>query len=141
MPTPPAARLIDLGPNVPMPTDEAAPLTQTLRKLAADDRLCGELLLYQLEGGRRLHRAVLRPGDTIFAEALSYPGIVALARQLRLNLVGIGIDDEGFGPAVLELACGLLAPHALSCVPTLWRCTEALIDGRHGTTTSLGKPT
>lgn len=86
-------------------------------------------------------RAVLRPCNTIFAEALSYPGIVALARQLRLNLVGIEIDDAGFVPAALERACGLLAPHALFCVPTLWRCTEALIDGRHGTTTSLGKPT
>ncbi|HEY4801377.1 MAG TPA: GntR family transcriptional regulator, partial [Paraburkholderia sp.] len=40
-----AARLIDLGQNVPMPTDEAFLLTQTLRELAADERLAGELLL------------------------------------------------------------------------------------------------
>jgi len=159
---PPPARLIDLGQNVPMPTDEAALLTQTLRELAADERLCGELLLYQPEGGRRLHReagarwlarmgcavpaervlvtqgaqhglacelrAVLRPGDTIFAEALSYPGIVALARQLRLNLVGIEIDDEGIVPAALERACGLLAPRALFCVPTLHNPTTATLS-------------
>jgi DNA-binding transcriptional MocR family regulator len=161
-PTAPAARLIDLGQNVPMPTDEAFLLTQTLRELAGDERLAGELLLYQPEGGRRSHReagarwlarmgctvpaervlvtqgaqhglacvlrAVLRPGDTIFAEALSYPGIVALARQLRLNLVGIEIDDEGIVPAALERACGLLAPRALFCVPTLHNPTTATLS-------------
>ncbi|MEM5425443.1 PLP-dependent aminotransferase family protein [Paraburkholderia ferrariae] len=155
-------RLIDLGQNVPMPTDEAFLLTQTLRELAADERLAGELLLYQPEGGRRSHReagarwlarmgctvaaervlvtqgaqhglacvlrAVLRPGDTIFAEALSYPGIVALARQLRLNLVGIEIDEEGIVPAALERACGLLAPRALFCVPTLHNPTTATLS-------------
>ncbi|SDB92151.1 MocR-like ectoine utilization transcription factor EhuR [Paraburkholderia lycopersici] len=158
----PAASLIDLGQNVPMPTDEAFLLTQTLRELAADERLAGELLLYQPEGGRRSHReagarwlarmgctvaaervlvtqgaqhglacvlrAVLRPGDTIFAEALSYPGIVALARQLRLNLVGIEIDDEGIVPAALERACSLLAPRALFCVPTLHNPTTATLS-------------
>ncbi len=155
-------RPVDLGQNVPMPTDEALLLTQTLRELAADERLAGELLLYQPEGGRRSHReagarwlarmgctvpaervlvtqgaqhglacvlrAVLRPGDTIFAEALSYPGIVALARQLRLNLVGIEIDEEGIVPAALERACGLLAPRALFCVPTLHNPTTATLS-------------
>ncbi|WP_322042297.1 PLP-dependent aminotransferase family protein [Paraburkholderia sp. J67] len=157
-----AARAVDLGQNVPMPTDEALLLTQTLRELAADERLAGELLLYQPEGGRRSHReagarwlarmgctvpaervlvtqgaqhglacvlrAVLRPGDTIFAEALSYPGIVALARQLRLNLVGIEIDEEGIVPAALERACALLAPRALFCVPTLHNPTTATLS-------------
>ncbi|MBN3856564.1 MULTISPECIES: PLP-dependent aminotransferase family protein [unclassified Paraburkholderia] len=161
-PAPAPGRPVDLGQNVPMPTDEALLLTQTLRELAADERLAGELLLYQPEGGRRSHReagarwlarmgctvpaervlvtqgaqhglacvlrAVLRPGDTIFAEALSYPGIVALARQLRLNLVGIEIDEEGIVPAALERACALLAPRALFCVPTLHNPTTATLS-------------
>ncbi|HKU00548.1 MAG TPA: PLP-dependent aminotransferase family protein [Paraburkholderia sp.] len=156
------ARTFDLGQNVPIPTDEAQLLTQTLRELAADEPLAGELLLYQPEGGRRSHReagarwlarmgcavpaervlvtqgaqhglacvlrAVLRPGDTIFAEALSYPGIVALARQLRLNLVGVEIDEEGIVPAALERACALLAPRALFCVPTLHNPTTATLS-------------
>lgn len=157
-----AARPIDLGQNVPIPTDEARVLLATLSELAADERLGGELLLYQPEGGRRSHReagarwlarmgspgpaervlvtqgaqhglacvlrAVLRPGDTIFAEALSYPGIVALARQLRLNLVGIEIDEEGIVPDALERACQLLAPRALFCVPTLHNPTTATLS-------------
>ncbi|RDV00947.1 PLP-dependent aminotransferase family protein [Trinickia dinghuensis] len=156
-----AGRPIDLGQNVPMATEEARLLGVTLRELAADERLSGDLLLYQPEGGRRAHReagarwlermncpgpaervlvtqgaqhglacvlrAVLRPGDTIFAEALSYPGIVALARQLRLNLVGIEIDDDGIVPASLERACELLAPRALFCVPTLHNPTTATL--------------
>jgi DNA-binding transcriptional MocR family regulator len=160
--SPTTARTFDLGQNVPMPTDEALLFTQTLRELAADERLAGDLLLYQPEGGRRSHReagarwlarmgcavpaervlvtqgaqhglacvlrAVLRPGDTIFAEALSYPGIVALARQLRLNLVGIEMDEEGIVPAALERACGLLAPRALFCVPTLHNPTTATLS-------------
>lgn len=158
-----APRPIDLGQNVPIPTDEARLLGATLRELAADEPLSAELLLYQPEGGRRSHReagarwlarmgspgpaervvvtqgaqhglacvlrAVLRPGDTIFAEALSYPGIVALARQLRLNLVGIEIDDEGIVPAALERGCVLLAPRALFCVPTLHNPTTATLPG------------
>jgi DNA-binding transcriptional MocR family regulator len=156
-----AGRPIDLGRNVPVPTDEARSLGATLRELAADERLSGDLLLYQPEGGRRAHReagarwlarmncagpaervlvtqgaqhglacvlrAVLRPGDTIFAEALSYPGIVALARQLRLNLVGIDIDEDGIVPTSLERACELLAPRALFCVPTLHNPTTATL--------------
>ncbi len=156
------ARSIDLGQNVPMPTAEAHLFGATLRAVAADERLGGELLLYQPEGGKRAHReagarwltqmgcpgpaervlvtqgaqhgiacvlrAVLRPGDTIFAEALSYPGIVALARQLRLNLVGVEIDDEGIVPASLERACEMLAPRALFCVPTLHNPTTATLS-------------
>ncbi|MGH8779733.1 PLP-dependent aminotransferase family protein [Paraburkholderia sp.] len=158
-------RPIDLGQNIPVSTQEARALGATLRDIAADERLAGELLLYQPEAGRRSHReagarwfaqmgsagpaervlvtqgaqhalacvlrAVLRPGDTIFAEALSYPGILALARQLRLNLVGIEIDDEGLVPVALERACGLLAPRALFCVPTLHNPTTAtMTDAR-----------
>jgi DNA-binding transcriptional MocR family regulator len=73
-------------------------------------------------------RAVLRPGDTVFAEALSYPGIIALARQLRLNLVGIEIDNEGLIPAALDRASELLNPRALFCVPTLHNPTTATMS-------------
>ncbi|GAB2884483.1 transcriptional regulator MdrR2 [Paraburkholderia jirisanensis] len=157
-----ASRLIDLGQNVPVPTQAARVLTATLRELALDERLAGELLLYQPEAGRRSHReagahwlatmgcaasaervlvtqgaqhalacvlrAVLRPGDTIVAEALSYPGILALARQLRLNLVGIEIDEEGLVPEALERACTVLAPRAVFCVPTLHNPTTVTMS-------------
>jgi DNA-binding transcriptional MocR family regulator len=159
---PASLRLIDLGQNIPVPTQEARVLGATLRELALDERLAAELLLYQPEAGRRSHReagaqwlatmgcaasaervlvtqgaqhalacvlrAVLRPGDTIVAESLSYPGILALARQLRLNLVGVEIDHEGLVPAALERACAVLAPRAVFCVPTLHNPTTVTMS-------------
>ncbi len=48
---------------------------------------------------------------------------------MRLNLVGIEIDDEGIVPDALERACCLLAPRALFCVPTLHNPTSATLSG------------
>jgi DNA-binding transcriptional MocR family regulator len=73
-------------------------------------------------------RAVARPGDTVLAEAVSYPGIIALARQLRLHLVGVELDHEGLVPAALELACKSLHPRALFCLPTIHNPTTATMS-------------
>ena len=73
-------------------------------------------------------RAVARPGDTVLAEVVSYPGIIALARQLRLHLVGVEIDHEGLVPAALELACKSLHPRAIFCVPTIHNPTTATMS-------------
>jgi DNA-binding transcriptional MocR family regulator len=73
-------------------------------------------------------RAVARPGDTVLAEVVSYPGIIALARQLRLHLVGVEIDAEGLVPAALELACKSLHPRAIFCVPTIHNPTTATMS-------------
>jgi DNA-binding transcriptional MocR family regulator len=73
-------------------------------------------------------RAVTRPGDTVLAEVVSYPGIIALARQLRLHLVGVEIDQEGLVPAALELACKSLHPRAIFCVPTIHNPTTATMS-------------
>jgi DNA-binding transcriptional MocR family regulator len=73
-------------------------------------------------------RAVARAGDTVLAEIVSYPGIIALARQLRLHLVGVEIDQEGVVPAALELACKSLHPRAIFCVPTIHNPTTATMS-------------
>jgi DNA-binding transcriptional MocR family regulator len=75
-------------------------------------------------------RAVTRPGDTVLAEVVSYPGIIALARQLRLHLVGVEIDQEGLVPGALELACKSLHPRAIFCVPTIHNPTTATMSER-----------
>ncbi|TKC82986.1 PLP-dependent aminotransferase family protein [Trinickia terrae] len=74
-------------------------------------------------------RAVTRPGDTVLAEIVSYPGIIGLARQLRLHLVGIEVDHEGIVPAALDLACKSLHPRAVFCVPTIHNPTTATMSG------------
>jgi DNA-binding transcriptional MocR family regulator len=153
---PPAPALIDLGQNVPQSTGEATALCVTLREIANDERLAAELLQYAPEAGSMRHRlagagspasasrvlvtqgaqhalasvlrAVARPGDTVLAEVVSYPGIIALARQLRLHLVGVEIDAEGLVPAALELACKSLHPRAIFCVPTIHNPTTATMS-------------
>ena len=46
----------------------------------------------------------LRPGGTIFCEALTYPGVITLARFAGYRLAGVAMDDEGMIPAALEEA-------------------------------------
>lgn len=64
-------------------------------------------------------RAVTRPGDTVLTESLSYPGLIALAQSMRLQLVGVEMDDEGLRPDALERAAKTLRSRLLFCSPTL----------------------
>eukprot|EP01041_Mallomonas_annulata_P021914 gene21914-42095_t len=43
-------------------------------------------------------RTFARPGDTLLVESLSYPGLLALARSLRLQVIGLEMDEEGLLP-------------------------------------------
>lgn len=60
-----------------------------------------------------------RPGDTVVCEAWTNPTILALARTLRLSLVGLPMDDDGLDPEAFESACQRHAPRVLYCMPTL----------------------
>jgi len=67
-----------------------------------------------------------RPGDVICTEAVTYPGIKALAAQLGVRLHGLPADDEGIDPQAFAAACGAHAPKALYCNPTLLNPTTAI---------------
>lgn len=58
-------------------------------------------------------------GDTILAERLTYPGLIAAAAQLGLNVVGIETDAEGPLPQALEAACRLHAPRLVYLLPAM----------------------
>ncbi|MDQ7778025.1 MAG: PLP-dependent aminotransferase family protein [Paracoccus aminovorans] len=84
-----------------------------------------------------------RAGDTVLCERVTYPGLRALAARLGLRLVGIGLDDAGVIPELLEVAIRDHAPKALYLNPVLhnpttltmpdWRRRElAAILTRHG---------
>jgi len=60
-----------------------------------------------------------RPGDTIACEAITYPGIRRICKQMRLNLVGIPFDDEGILPDALSEVIAAHGPQALYLNPTL----------------------
>jgi DNA-binding transcriptional MocR family regulator len=70
--------------------------------------------------------ALLRPGDLVLTEALTYPGMKALASLLHLRLQGVALDEHGLRPDAFAAACRAGAK-ALYCVPTLQNPTGAVM--------------
>ncbi|WP_171126731.1 MULTISPECIES: PLP-dependent aminotransferase family protein [unclassified Ruegeria] len=62
---------------------------------------------------------ILEPGDTICCEELTYPGLLALARHLKLNVVPIPMDADGLDPDALDEVCQTAKPRAIYATPTL----------------------
>lgn len=60
-----------------------------------------------------------RPGDRLVVEPLTYPGVLAAARQRGLELVACPVDDEGFDPEALARLCRQRGPAAIYLCPTM----------------------
>ncbi len=60
-----------------------------------------------------------RPGETVCVEALTYPGIKAIATQLGINLHPLPLDEDGPSAAAFEEACKRLQPRALHVNPIM----------------------
>lgn len=69
--------------------------------------------------------ALARPGDLVCAEALTYPGFTAVARQLGLTVAGAPMDGQGLDPDALRALFATHRPKALYCMPTLHNPTTA----------------
>lgn len=69
-----------------------------------------------------------KPGDVVLCEALTYPGLRAIASQLSLRLVGLAMDADGVTPEALDEACERHAPKALYLNPTLQNPTTLTIS-------------
>lgn len=69
-----------------------------------------------------------KPGDTILAEAITYPGTRSIAGQLGLSLIGLPMDEEGVDADAFADACRRLAPKALYLNPTLLNPTTHTIS-------------
>lgn len=73
-------------------------------------------------------RTIARPGDTLLTEPLSYPGMLALARSLRLQVVGLEMDAQGILPDALDRAAQTFNTKLLFCCPTLHNPTTGSMD-------------
>lgn len=73
-------------------------------------------------------RILTEPGEAICAPDFTYPGLRAIADQLKVRLVPIAMDEEGLDPAALEEACGREKPKAVYCVPTIHNPTTATMS-------------
>lgn len=64
---------------------------------------------------------------TLFTEAQTYPGVIALARHQGIRLVGVATDGEGVVPEALERALSARegGPAALYLTPTMQNPTTA----------------
>lgn len=60
-----------------------------------------------------------RPGETVFTESLTYPGMKNLANLLNLRLQGLPVDEEGLVPAAFDAACRRGAARVLYTIPTV----------------------
>jgi DNA-binding transcriptional MocR family regulator len=75
-------------------------------------------------------RILAQPGDALCVPDLTYPGLRAIAEQLRVRLVPVAMDGEGLDPAALEEACGRASPKAVYCVPTIHNPTAATMSAK-----------
>ena len=60
-----------------------------------------------------------KPGDSIFTESLTYPGMKNLAHLLHLRLRGLPTDAEGIIPDAFDKACRHDSARILYTIPTI----------------------
>lgn len=71
--------------------------------------------------------ALLKPGDTLLTDPLTYPGIKSAAAAAGVRLVGVENDRHGMIPAALEEACRRHKPKAIYLIPTIHNPTTLTI--------------
>lgn len=74
--------------------------------------------------------ALTRAGDAIGVEALTYPGIKALATLLGVDLVPMALDEDGLIPDALEEVCKNTAIKAVYLNPTLHNPTNTTMSDK-----------
>lgn len=60
-----------------------------------------------------------KPGDTVFTESLTYPGMKNLAHLLHLRLQGLPVDEQGIVPDAFDKACRRGVAKVLYTIPTI----------------------
>jgi DNA-binding transcriptional MocR family regulator len=72
--------------------------------------------------------ALAKPGDRVLTEALTYPGMKALASLLHLSLEGVAMDAEGMRVEALEEALTRTGAKLLYCMPTIHNPTGSVLS-------------
>lgn len=73
--------------------------------------------------------ALLRPGDLLLTEALTYTPVLAMAVRLNLQTGSVAMDGEGVIPEAFEAWCQDANPTAFYLTPTLQAPTTATLSG------------
>ena len=72
--------------------------------------------------------ALLKPGDTMLVEDLTYSGVRLLSQQMYFKLRGVAMDAEGLKPEALDAACRATRATVLYCMPRLQNPTSAVMS-------------
>jgi DNA-binding transcriptional MocR family regulator len=72
--------------------------------------------------------ALLRAGDSVVTEQLTYPGLISVARMLGVRLIGVEMDEQGLLPEALDEVCRNHRVSALYCTPTIQNPTTAVLS-------------
>ncbi|MHC9245284.1 aminotransferase-like domain-containing protein [Aeromonas jandaei] len=67
-------------------------------------------------------------GESLMCEGLSYPGMLGNARQLKNQVIGLAMDEEGLLPDALDAACRSRRARVLYLTPTLQNPTTAIMS-------------
>ncbi|WP_292355286.1 PLP-dependent aminotransferase family protein [Mesorhizobium sp.] len=114
-----AEALLSYHPGPGSPAERAA---GSLWLAAAGDRMPAERMAVG-SGAQALLAAILlsqtREGDTILTDALTYPGLIALAKATGRKLAGVGGDHDGMRPDDLEEVARRHGARVLYLNPTL----------------------
>jgi DNA-binding transcriptional MocR family regulator len=70
---------------------------------------------------------LLRPGDLLLTESLTYAGLKSVAGLLHLRVAGLPVDAQGLRPEAFEDACRKGRARALYLIPTLHNPTTAVM--------------
>ncbi|MDE8344082.1 MAG: PLP-dependent aminotransferase family protein [Acidocella sp.] len=72
--------------------------------------------------------SLLKRGDVVATEAMTYPGFRALAFHTGLHIAGVACDAEGMLPDALDEVCRRQSPRAIYCTPTIQNPTTATMS-------------
>ena len=75
-----------------------------------------------------LFSTLVRPGEVMCCEAITYPGVKALSAQFGIRLQGLPTDAEGILPQELETVCRVHRPKVLYCNPTYQNPTTLTVS-------------
>ncbi len=71
--------------------------------------------------------ALLKPGDLLLSEALTYAGLRSVGELFKLRVKGVAMDEDGLIPEALEEVCRTGEPRALYCMPGLQNPTGTVM--------------
>jgi DNA-binding transcriptional MocR family regulator len=74
--------------------------------------------------------ALCAPGDGVLCEAVSFPGVRALASQMAYRLYGVEMDEQGIQPQALDRAAAETGARVLYVLPTLQNPTTRTMSAK-----------